>query len=406
MGYSDKQVSGGSGGVHVAIVQKSDASKGIEVALAEDATWKMEGVQRATGNRAQVEIEGATAGAKITIYSPQDFTGNDDQQYELANGWDIILAQGTTPVAMVPAVAAVDGASATVRLYYGASDSDDYVLVGRVDADAQGNGWDVTFTTVDLAVGTTGVQITVSGTQLQILISTTITPSVRTVRNAINNEAAFTAAYVAGNEPAATVAMPTDIAAVLPNGNTIGTIRYEDFAGGIDAVAAVDAIPAVAGATVEFRGERSSGVTADDDWFIALNSLTTLDEIIAVIQGADYLDLVDREGGGAPVHVFPDADVVLSGDGGSLVAATLLGGEGTENETLTLSGAVDAVPPGYSVDKDAKTLTISYDTVDTALEVLELLDKPAKSVLINGTADDAVLESPPWTKTFRGIGGR
>ena len=53
---------GGSGGVHVAIIQESDAAKGIEVALAEDAAWKMRGIQRALGTRATVEIAGATAG--------------------------------------------------------------------------------------------------------------------------------------------------------------------------------------------------------------------------------------------------------------------------------------------------------------------------------------------------------
>ena len=57
-GYTDTPSGGGSGGVNVAIAQKSDATKGVEIALAEDATWKMDGIQRATGTRATVEIPG------------------------------------------------------------------------------------------------------------------------------------------------------------------------------------------------------------------------------------------------------------------------------------------------------------------------------------------------------------
>ena len=139
-----------------------------------------------------------------------------------------------------------------------------------------------------------------------------------------------------------------------------------------------------------------------NDWFIALNALTTLDEIIAVIQGADYYSASQRS---VTSYTFPDTDVVLAGDGGSLVDASLLGGQATENETLTLSGAVNAIPAEYTVDKANKTVTISYDRTDTALTVMELFGKPTKAVLINGTLDDAILESPPWVRAFRGIRG-
>ena len=389
---------GGGGGVHAIIAQESDSSKGIEIALSEDATWRLEGVQRVTGDRATVDIDGATSGAKIVITAPEPFTGNDAEEYELANDWPIILAQGTTPV---DAVAAIAGVSAGANLYYGASDSLDYIRASRSTQGVSGNDWSVSVEITSTSnVGDNGVQISTSSLELQVLISSADNPTISAVRDAVNSHPDFSAAY-GGATPAAAV-FPQVLATILPTGTTTGAKRVQAFDGGIDSVAAVAAI---AGADVEFEGERSSGVTADDEWLITLNSLTTLDEIIAAIQGASYLNLVNREGGAAPVYVFPNADVVLEGDGDSLVASSLLGGEGTENETLSLAGAVNAIPAESTIDTTNKTVTISYDVSDTAADVRDLFKSPTEAVLIYDTTDDAVLEAPPFERVFRGLVG-
>ena len=49
---------GGGGGVHAVIAQDSDSSKGIEIAIPYDATWKLKGVQREVGQRGYVDFRG------------------------------------------------------------------------------------------------------------------------------------------------------------------------------------------------------------------------------------------------------------------------------------------------------------------------------------------------------------
>ena len=108
---------GGEGGVHATIAQDDDGTKGVEVAINEDATWKLEGVQRTTGSRATLEIPGETAGSMVAITAPSALTRNNAAQYARANNWALVLAHGLDPVPevlAVPAVAAVAAVNASV----------------------------------------------------------------------------------------------------------------------------------------------------------------------------------------------------------------------------------------------------------------------------------------------------
>ena len=390
MPNSGQRPGGSGGGVHAVLAQASDSSLGIEIAIPYDATWQLDAVQRATGERATVEIPGATAGAKIVITAPKALTKNNDQEYEEANDWELDLAHGTDPV---DAVAAIAGVSASVDVYWTA---DDYFVVSRDAVGVAGNSFEITYTTVDLSVGTTGVQISTVGVELQILISEPDNPTVRNVVNALNNQDDFSATYVAGNEPGALVLMPEDLDVVLPDGITGGTIRREDFTGGADGV---DGVDAVVGVTLEFDGL----IEDESFWLINFHNRHTLDEIASEIRGSSIFAYDDTTATSND-YIFPDADVEVVGDGDSVVGGTALSAVGA-SISLDLAGGVNAVPAEVTVDAEDLTVTVSYDVSDVAADVRDLFEGPATAVLIAETADNAELEAPPFTRAFRGNGG-
>ena len=99
------------------------------------------------------------------------------------------MAQGTTPV---DAVAAITGVSAGVNLYYGAADSLDYIRASRSTQGIAGNDWNLSVEiTATAGVGTFGVQISTSGLEFQVLISSVDNPTISVVRDAINSPPQF-----------------------------------------------------------------------------------------------------------------------------------------------------------------------------------------------------------------------
>ena len=408
------------GAVHASIGQSTDATKGIEAALiGGDATWKLEGVQRETGTRGYVDFRGGlTPGNYVRLTAPTHFTLEDDQQQELANGWDVRVERGTDRVPEVAAIAeviAVAEVRANVHLFFGAG-VNELMNIQRAAAGADGNDWDIRFSTFAGAVGASGVQLSVVGTEFQVLISSTAVPSARTVRNAINNEADFTADFVAGSEPAVAVLMTTVLATALPNGTTTGTDRFEDFTGGVDAVdavAGVDAIPSVPPEDPTFSGNlpETNDVAR---WELLVNDELTLDELAEFLETAEvgiHTDFVDGddhgvvEFGAANVAVVGDGSVTLRSSGHSLngVPGSLPAAVG-DTALHELDDAVNATPPEVAIDDDTKIVEVSYDASDDASDIRDLFKGKVVAVLVGDTEDDARLEAPSFSRPFRGAG--
>ena len=412
---------GGGGAVHASVEQASDSGKGIEVALlGKDATWKLAGEQREIGQRGHVDFRGGNApGNYVRLTAPLHFTLDDDQRQELANAWDVRVYRGTDrvpEVAEVAAVAAVIERSAAVHLFFGAG-LNELMNIQRAAAGADGNDWDIRFSVFDGAVGTTGVQLAIVGTEFQVLISSTDVPSARTVRNEINNEADFRADFVAGSEPDAAVLMTTVLATALPNGDTVGTDRFEDFTGGVDAVEAVVGVPAVPSVPPEDPSFSGNLPETNDvnRWELTVNNEITLDQLAEFLLTAmvgvhtDFVDGVDHgvvPFGAVNVGVFGDGSVMLrsadhavNGQLGSL--APVVGNFAGH----ALEDAINADPPEVTEDIDSKTITVSYSVTDDAADILALFKGVTSAALIQGTEDGAVLEAPSFCRPFRGSGG-
>ena len=427
------QPSEGGGGVHAAIVQESAGAKGVEIAIPYDATWKLEGVQRNIGQRGYTDLHGGvtTADNYVRLTAPTHFTGDDDQQQEVANGQDLRVIRGTDRVAAVAAVAAVaeiEEVKAFVHLFHGTG-ALDYILVerntgGTSGTAVQGNDWDITFAVTTAAL-TDGVQVT-TGTdggvnQLQVLIQSENIPTVTDTIAAINGH--FSGDFSAARPPGATnigQLMSTLLTRALPDGTTTNNTRHEDFAGGVNGVAGVDAVPAVVGVepqalsfldNLSFQGD----AIVNDRWELTVNNEATLDEIAEFLRTAVvgvHSSLVDFSAQGTVA--FGTANVEVIGDGSLTLRSSSHSINGQNGSLPSVVGAfalhelqdaVNPVPAEVTLDDANKIITVSYDVSDTAVDVRDLFEGIAEAVLIADTEDDAELEAPPFERAFRGVGG-
>ena len=328
----------------------------------------------------------------------EDFTGGADETFSL------------------PLVVAIH---ASVRLYWAGLGPLNYFDIFRNPAGAGGNAWDIRISTTDdvLTDGFAIAQVGATGNQrIELRIQNTNRPLITAIIADFLGRNAFDAVLPDGITAEGTQ-LPTNLNTILPNGAdiaataTVGAYRAEDFAGGANFVAAVPGVPAVAavaavaGTPVEFHAAHSSGDVQNDNWILDFNALSTLDEIADVIRGADFLNYFNRQAADAPLHIFPDEDVVIVGNGDDLLAPTYITGENTQHDFLELFGAVNSIPAEVIVDRENSLITVSYDVSDPAALVLDLFTAPAEAVLVYGTEDDAILEAPPFERVFRGIAG-
>ena len=299
-----------------------------------------------------------------------------------------------------------DASSASVNIYL---NSTQHIAITRT-AGADGNDWDVLVGRYDADYGSDGVEVTTpDATTLRIYWDTgQAFIEVSGLLTAINAIAGFSAAVGGGLQGSSNWA-PTILSIVLPDGTNEGTIdRREDFSGGADATTgdlgapAVPAVPAVPGGPISFEA-----TFVATRWTLIINRAHTLAEIAAEIRGED----IWRIYGAGPFQQeanFPDADIVIVGDDTSVVHADVLPDVVGQSQEELFSGGVNEMPLNVGVATGTNIVSVTYDSaLDDAQTIVEAFGGKSlvTSALIVGTADDAILEVPPFIRTFRGIGG-
>ena len=306
-------------------------------------------------------------------------------------------------------------ASITVGLGSGGS-----MLVTRVAGGVGGNSWDLGFEFSAATLGTDGLQVStlifLGRNLLKVLLSTTNRPSIASVAAALDipfgNDGAFTSVLSGVSDTSNN--FPNNTLVLLPDHETSGNIRYDDFTGGVDIIAgvpavpavpaipAIPAIPAVPGGPISFEA-----TFVVSRWTLIINRAHTLAEIAAEIRSED----IWRIYGAGPFQEesnFPDADIVIVGDDTSVVHADILPDVVGQSQNELFSGGVNEIPIGVGVDTDTNIVSVTYDSaLDDAQTIVEAFDGESlvASALIVGTENDAILEVPPFIRTFRGIGG-
>ena len=401
---------GGGGGVYASI-DAQDGTGGLEVSLDKDASWALVGEQRTIGVPPTLEIDGNQSGSSLGITLPlAAFPRVSDRVpdpglYSQGNGAIVRINRVQEFVPEVPGVA---GARATVRFNF---QPGDYIDVSREDEGVDGNEWFVLVSYVDVDLTDVGYQLStamvddagVTGMRFHVLISTTQNPTVAAVMNAIGARDDFRITPRPGFASGG-LQFPQDAATIFPDGEASGTNgRTEFLTGGVDEVVGV---PEVAADPLSWNVVGNEPLYADLD--VRLGD--TLEDIAAVIR-AGQLKSVGWVGGegvfGEDAFETPDDAVVVVGGVAPQLHPDVFPDAIGEHVDVTFGGGVDEETLNVVDDADERTITLRYDVEgDRVEDVLAAFESSsANAVQIYGTRDDERLESPPFTRAFRGGGG-